>query len=179
MDIALLVKITNRAWSLQILALLHGGLPGRQATLIAKTGAGRTAFGQSMAHLIELKMVERNPGHGHPLRPEYRLTPLGKPVAAMAARITKAAPQTPANTLLRRSWTLPVLAVSKTPRSFSGIKVELPNITDRALSQSLKQLRAQEWITRHIDPDVYPPRAIYHAVNHGALLARAVSGAAA
>ena len=74
MDINLLVKITQRAWSMNILALMHEGTAGRQATLLAKTGAGRTAFAQSLHHLIELNLVQRNPGHGHPLRPEYILT---------------------------------------------------------------------------------------------------------
>lgn len=179
MDIEILVKVTARAWSLPILALLHDGVPGRQAPLLARTSAGRTAFGQSMDNLIALKLVEHAPGHGHPLRPEFRLTLQGKPVAAMAARISKAMPTSDAPAVLRRSWTVPVLAVSQQPRYFSAIKTTLPNITDRALSQSLKQLRECDWIRRDVNVEHHPPRALYRAVNDGALIAHAVMGTAA
>ena len=85
MDINLLVKLSSRAWSLPILAQIARGVACRQAPLIAATGAGRTAFGASLTHLIDLKLLERNPGHGHPLRPEFRLTPAGQAAAAMGA----------------------------------------------------------------------------------------------
>ena len=86
MDINLLVKITARAWSLSILALMHQGVPGRQAALLTRTGAGRTAFAQSLTHLIDLGLLARTSGHGHPLRPEYELTEKGKPAAASQPR---------------------------------------------------------------------------------------------
>ncbi|MEP5729053.1 MAG: winged helix-turn-helix transcriptional regulator [Sulfitobacter sp.] len=175
MDINLIVNISSRAWSLRILALMHQGTPGRQAPLLAKTNAGRTAFGQSLRHLIDLGLVERNPGHGHPLRPEYRLTAQGIEAAALADQIEHAAPQDIGNTLLRRTWTVPVLAVSHQPVFFSDIKAALPAITDRALSQSLKQLRACEWVTRDVSTEVSPPRAVYQTINAGAFIGAALT----
>jgi len=174
MDINLLVKITARAWSLPILAQLHRGVPGRQAALLAKTGAGRTAFAQSLAHLVSLELLERNPGHGHPLRPEYQLTPIGAQTAQMADQIERVPLQTSQNTLLRRAWTVPVLAVSDAPQSFSKIKSALPQVTDRALSQSLKLLQTERWITRDVDGTCMPPRPIYQAAGSGLLVTRAV-----
>ena len=167
MDINLLVKISARAWSLRILALMHRGVPGRQASLLAATNAGRTAFVQSLMHLIDLELLERNPGHGHPVRPEYRLTPLGIEVAATAHRIDTAVPESPQATLMRRTWTVPILTVIGTPRSFSAIKTSLPAITDRALSLSLKQLQKQHWLCRSVDVRQNPPRASYRAANEG------------
>lgn len=174
MDINLVVKISARAWSLPILAALHRGVPGRQAALLSVTKASRTAFGQSLNHLIDLGLLERNPGHGHPLRPEYRLTSTGKDAAVMADQIETASPQTAANTLLRRAWTLPVLAVSRQPKFFSQIKSDLPAITDRALSQSLKRLQGAKWLERRVDPEVHPPRAQYQAANAGAAISLVV-----
>lgn len=87
MDISLFVNITSRAWALPILSNLHTGVAGRQAPLLAATGASRTAFAQSMEHLISIGLLERNPGHGHPLRPEFRLTPSGIKAAAIAHKI--------------------------------------------------------------------------------------------
>ncbi|MBM1691064.1 winged helix-turn-helix transcriptional regulator [Sulfitobacter geojensis] len=175
MDINLVVKITARAWSLRILALLHEGVAGRQAALLKATQAGRTAFAQSLHHLIDLNLLERNPGHGHPLRPEYRLTPTGIDAAAMASRITRVAPDETDAVLLRRAWTLPVLSVSPAPSSFTEIKTSLPPITDRALSQTLKQLQGHNWLMRQVDTNAHPPRAKYHAVNAGLQINKAVS----
>ena len=174
MDINLLVKLTSRAWSMDILALLHRGTPGRQAPLLTASGAGRTAFGQSLAHLIELGLLERNPGHGHPLRPEFRLTAKGVEIAAVADRIARAVKQPSSQILLRRSWTIPVLVASRKPRFFTEIKRELGPITDRALSQSIVQLQAQDWLSRDISPSSRPPRPIYQASNAGAEISRAV-----
>lgn len=174
MDINILVKLTARAWSLHILALMHNGVPGRQAALISASGAGRTAFAKSLTHLVELKLLERNPGHGHPLRPEYKLTERGVLAAQSADRIKMAVPHPSERLLLRRAWTVPVLAVSDKPRYFKDIKGALDPITDRALSQSLKQLQARDWLRRDIDIDTHPPRPLYQAVNTGALIGDAV-----
>ena len=171
MDINSLVKVTSRAWSLTILTLLHGGIPGRQAALLAASGASRTAFAQSLRHLIDLELLERNPGHGHPLRPEYRLTRAGAECAAIADKIDTAAPLPAEQALLRRAWTIPVLALCHEPRSFSDIKGALDGITDRALSQSLKRLQTQQWVNREIDPSKHPLRPQYQAINVGAEIA--------
>ncbi len=175
MDINLFVKITSRAWSLNILALMHSGIPGRQATLLSASGAGRTAFAQSLHHLIDLKLLEKNPGHGHPLRPEYRLTPIGVQIAIIASAINTTATLASERALLRRAWTIPVLIASREPCCFKDIKKELVPITDRALSQSLKQLQTQHWIIRKVDAEIRPPRPLYKATNIGALICQAVS----
>ena len=176
MDINLLVNVTSKAWALPILAALDTGTPGRQAALMAATGAGRTAFAQSLAHLLALGLVIRNPGHGHPLRPEYALSQAGLPVAAAAGRITQSIPDTGDPTLLRKTWTVPILALATQPRSFTGIKHRLSPVTDRALSLSLKQLQQADWVHREIDPALHPPRATYSGQGTGLIIGRAVWG---
>ncbi len=174
MDIELLVKLTAKAWSLTILQSLQAGVPGRQAPLLAASGAGRTAFSQSLAHLVELALLARNPGHGHPLRPEFRLTAEGRQAAAMAAAIFEAAPNPADRALLRRRWTVPILAVLPTPRPFGALKQDLTPITDRALSQALKSLEHHRWLKRRIEPDSRPPRALYHATGKGDRIGQAL-----
>ena len=174
MNIRTLVKVTSRAWSLDILALMHAGTPGRQAPLLSASGAGRTAFSQSMGHLIDLDLLERNPGHGHPLRPEYRLTPSGVEIAAIADKINRAAPQRVERDLLRRAWTIPVLVVSQKPRYFTDIRNTLAPITDRALSQALILLQNRHWLERKIDPAIRPTRPLYTAANTGARISQEV-----
>jgi len=174
MDIALLVNLTSKAWSLKILALLHRGIPGRQAPLIAATGATRSAFSASLTHLVQLGLLEKNPGHGHPLRPEFRLTAKGIEVAATANRILAAVPDDDGYTIVKRNWAVPILAVTDKPKRFSEIKSGLGMITDRALSKSLGLLEDQEWLRRDIDFSQRAPFPIYHAVNTGWDINRAI-----
>lgn len=160
------VNITSRAWAIPILSSLHVGVPGRQATLLTATGASRTAFAQSMDHLIQIGLLERNPGYGHPLRPEFRLTQLGKEAAAIADKVQRISTEDDQR-LLRKSWTLPVLTSLQTPCHFSDIKRNLHTITDRALSQSLRSMEVKDWVQRSVDETARPPRSIYSAVNRG------------
>lgn len=171
MDIKFIVNLSSRAWSLPVLASLHSGVPGRQAPLLVATGAGRTAFGQSMERLIDIGVVERNPGHGHPLRPEFRLTKLGEPIAALAFELqTIAGPQ---QDLLRRSWTLPTLCALGKYHHFNELKRAL-KVTDRALSKALKELEEHQWVQRSVDESARPPRSIYTAIGPGAAISAAV-----
>ena len=171
MDIALFVNITSRAWALPILSNLHEGVAGRQAPLLAATRASRTAFSQSLDHLIAIGLLERNPGHGHPLRPEFRLTPRGKTAAAIAKKIQDVSSEEDQD-LLRRSWTLPVLTTLHLPSHFNDIRRSLQTITDRALSQSLKSMEVRNWVSRSVDDAARPPRSIYRAVNTGGEISR-------
>ena len=171
MDIGTFVNTTSRAWAIPILSSLHAGIAGRQAPLLAATGASRTAFAQSMDHLIAIGLLERNPGYGHPLRPEFRLTELGVAAAALASTVHGITPDEDRD-LLRRSWTLPVLTAIHQPSHFNDIKRDLRTITDRALSQSLKVMEGRSWVLRKVDEAARPPRSIYMAVNTGELISK-------
>ncbi|MEL0437151.1 transcriptional regulator [Phycobacter sp. K97] len=174
MDINDLVKLTSRAWALDILAAMHRGVPARQAPLLAACGAGRTAFGASLAHLIELGLLMRNPGHGHPLRPEFKLTAKGEVAAGMAAQVLDQVREDPARALLRKRWTLPVLAQATQPVRFSDLRTGLAPVTDRALSTSLLDAEDQGWILREIDLTTRRPFPVYSAVGKGLRLGEAV-----
>lgn len=165
------VNITSRAWAVPILSSLHAGVAGRQAPLIAATGASRTAFAQSMDHLIKIGLLERNPGYGHPLRPEFRLTQFGLKAAAIANKVQRVTSDED-HDLLRKSWTLPVLTSLQAPSHFNDIKRNLQTITDRALSQSLKSMEVRNWVSRSVDETARPPRSIYRAINTGGMISR-------
>lgn len=171
MDIKALVNITSRAWTLPILASLNDGIPGRQAPLLAATGASRTAFAQSMDHLISLGLLERNPGHGHPLRPEFRLTPLGKTAGQLASAVQRLSGEEDQD-LLRRSWTLPVITTLHRPSQFTAIKRRLETISDRALSHSLQSMEDRCWVRRSVDEAARPPKPIYSVINTGAMICK-------
>ena len=174
MDIMTLVNITSRAWALPILAGLNDGVPGRQAPLLMATGASRTAFAQSIDHLMSTGLLERNPGHGHPLRPEFRLTPPGKVAAELASRIQRLSGDENQD-LLRRSWTVPVLATLGRPSQFTEIKRRLMTISDRALSQSLQSMEERLWVRRSVDEAARPPKPIYSTIYTGAMISKVTS----
>lgn len=174
MDIHSLVKLTSRAWSLNILTLLHSGVPGRQAPLLAATSASRTSFASSLEHLVQLGFLERNPGHGHPLRPEFRLTRTGIEAAEMASRIVGAVPDETESALLRRRWTVPILSLTDAPQRFSVLRSGLVTVSDRALSISLHQLEEREWLRRDIDTSERAPHPTYRAVNRGIEINQAI-----
>ena len=174
MDIDLLVNLSGRAWALPILAAMDQGVPGRQAPLVHATGAGRTAFVASIEHLIKLGLVARTTGHGHPLRPEFALTERGLPVAHEATAILNTTPDD-RQPLLRRTWTLPVLKLTRHPAPFGTLRAGLPRITDRALSLSLQSLETAGWVRRTIAPDARPLRPLYHAQAEGAAISAVLS----
>ncbi len=167
------VNITSRAWAIPILASLHNGISGRQAPLLTATGASRTAFSQSMDHLIQSGLIARNPGFGHPLRPEFILTKQGAEAAEIADKIQSVTPLEE-HALIRRAWTLPVLATLRNSRRFGEIKQELSLITDRALSQSLALMEQKKWLAREVDLKARPPTPIYLAANTGMKISQAI-----
>ncbi|MCV6576495.1 MAG: winged helix-turn-helix transcriptional regulator [Cohaesibacter sp.] len=142
---------------------------------MAATGANRTAFVQSLNHLIAMGLVERNPGYGHPLRPEFQLTQSGIVAAALATKIQTLPREKEQRDLLRRSWTLPILTSLNRPRQFNDIKRNLQVISDRALSQSLKSLEARDWVCRQIDVSARPPISIYNTVNTGRKISQIIA----
>lgn len=169
-----IVNITSRAWAFPILSALHDGVPFRQAKLISATGAGRTAFGESLAHLVEMGLVERNPGHGHPLRPEFRLTPSGKRAAKLANEVLSCV-KVNDRKVLRRRWTVPILATLDKPKYFNEIRKALPGLTDRALSQALKSMEETGWVNRKIIETARPPKVAYSLMGIGKALGRVLN----
>lgn len=170
----MLVNISSKAWALKILALMDSGVPGRQAPLIAAAGASRPTFVASLNHLVDLELLEKNPGHGHPLRPEFRLTPQGALAASLAGRIINAVPNDAALNILKRSWTVPILATTQSPQRFAAIKTTLGRVTDRALSQSLLFLEKREWLRRDIVVSERTMFPTYQAIHGGAEVSRII-----
>ncbi|MEM1288619.1 MAG: winged helix-turn-helix transcriptional regulator [Pseudomonadota bacterium] len=124
-----------------------------------------------MHHLLHLELVERNAGHGHPLRPEFRVTSRGAAMAEMAHRILSQVREAD-HLLLRKSWTLPVLAVVREPQFFGGLRQQLVPVTDRALSLALRGLEAKNWVERVPLQELRPMRPSYSAVGVGLAIAQ-------
>ncbi len=103
----------------------------------------------------------RNPGVGHPMRPEYMLTEEGHEAGPAVAALITALRERDLEEVALRKWSLPVLhALSRGQRRFSQLKIALPGITPRALTLALKDLLNARLIERTVTHD-YPPGVTY------------------
>lgn len=139
------LALVHRRWAIPILALLEQHRGARFAAMRGHLGISRDALNTTLGHLIELGLVERNTGHGHPLRPEYLPTAngrkLGPPCGALHAQLIDLELQD----LGLRKWSLPIVGVVHGPaRTFSAIRGALDGITPRALSKGLDDLVCAE-----------------------------------
>ena len=75
----------------------------RFVELQRKLDVGRESLHRAIDALVDLGYVRRNPGYGHPLRPEYVLAPAGRRPAELAGRVLAAGD--PA--ILLRKWSVP------------------------------------------------------------------------
>jgi DNA-binding HxlR family transcriptional regulator len=163
-SIELLIALFHHRWSALVLAELERQRGSRFVALAQRLGVGRDSLRRTLDALIELRLVARNPGYGHPLRPEYVLTAAGESVAGRCHRLVDLLNGT-ADVALRK-WSLPVLVALEGPSRFSELRVRLPGVTPKALAIALKDLQAAGLVERRVE-DVYPPTAFYAATPAG------------
>jgi DNA-binding HxlR family transcriptional regulator len=145
-----------RRWCLPILAAMHEREGGARFVVLANLlDANQAAVRASLDRLVGLRLVTPNPGYGHPLRPEYVLTPAGERAGAWASRLRQAVAQAGGGAAesLRGRWSLPTLTgVGQLGSArFGELAHRLPSVTDRALSLTLKGLQAAELVRRRVE----------------------------
>lgn len=169
MSIEELIALCHHRWSTPVLAELGRTGGARFVVLVNRLGVGRASLQRALAALVDLGLVRRNPGYGHPLRPEYVLTPEGEEAAVRCARLL-AAVDGKSGVLLRK-WSLPVLVALCDNARFSELREALPGITARALALALKDLERAGLVTRRVE-ETYPPSTVYAATAEAARLQR-------
>lgn len=162
-----LVKLCEKAWALRALALIGGGTPIRIAVLAAAAGTTRSSMRPSIQHLFDLNLLTENQGHGHPLRPEAKLTTKGKLWAQLAISLEEILPADEESRLVRLNWTLPTLRVAHSRVRFGSIREVLAPVRDTALSTTLRRLETTGWVERQVDAELRPPQVEYFAVQRG------------
>ncbi len=152
-----LLALCHHRWSLPVIAEIGRTRGSRFATLTGRLGIAPESLRRTLANLQDEGLVRRNVGYGHPLRPEYLLTPEGAGLAPRARKLLTA--------LARREdvglkkWSLPVLAELGEPRRFSELRAALP-ATARALALALKELEGAGLVRRTVTEE-YPPAVRY------------------
>ena len=169
-----LVALFHNRWSVPILAELHRQRGSRFVTLSRTLGMSRESLRRTLAALIDNGLVGRNPGYGHPLRPEYVLTRAGERTAAACGPLVELLRSRGLEEVGLKKWSMPVAyALSGEPRRFSELRDSLEGISPRALTLALKELEAAGLVERRVTDD-YPPSTLYRLSREGRSLADAV-----
>ena len=161
MSLDRLISLFHRRWAVPVLVELERGHGAKFVTLANRLGVGRETLRATLDHLIALGLVERNPGYGHPMRPEYLLTAEGAQLAPPSGRLVATVRRLDLEPLAFKKWTMPLtLVIGDAERRFGEMREDLEIITPRALTLSLKQMQGSDLIERAVYDD-YPPVTSY------------------
>ena len=161
-------------WFAPLLALASREDGVRSAALAVRLGISRSMLGGVLDQLLRKGWLIRNPGHGHPLRPEYVLTESGRPVGAWCERVIEERRTLGLEGKELGRWALPLIGrLDRRWERFSWLEAELSPISPRSLSLALKQLLDLRLAERRLE-DAFPPRPLYGLTGRGQRLARAM-----
>ncbi len=156
-----LVALCHHRWAVPALAELQRSHGSRSVTLVNRLGVSRDSLRRTLEALINRGWVARNPGHGHPLRPEYVLTPAGAELAPWCVRLMTVLAALDAQEIALRKWSMPVALALRSGRTrFSEVHAFVPGLTARALTLTVKNLQREGLVERLIS-DSYPPATYY------------------
>lgn len=172
---AILQRLAAGRWTIPVLALLSREQGSRFAVIERRFSLSRNSLTRTLAYLREQGWVMPNPGHGHPLRPEYVLTDSGRAVGAACERIEDVRVRLGLEAPELSRWTLPVARGLGEWTRFNALQLRLAPVTPRALSLTLQAMIGQDLVTRRLE-DRFPPMALYGLTGRGAELAGAVAG---
>ena len=162
-------------WLIPLMAHLAEARGSRFAVMLARLGLSRSALTAGLDMLARQGWVVRNPGHGHPLRPEYVLTEAGLEIGAFCMRVTATRAQLGLGPTQLSRWSLPVVSrLSRSDARFTPLRTALAPVTPRALSLTLKQMLSAELVHRSLE-DSFPPIPIYGLTDRGRSLAESLN----
>jgi DNA-binding HxlR family transcriptional regulator len=179
-----LIPLLHSRWAMPVLAVLARDGGGRLVALQRGLRAPRESIRAVLALLTREGFITRNTGHGHPVRPEYIVSPAAARIAAACLQVEReflaVGAADAAAALGRAKWPLPVLlAVHDGAARFSAMERALPGVTPRSLTLALKALETAGMLSRSVVPG-HPPHTVYAAAPaSGGLVAAAGELAAA
>jgi DNA-binding HxlR family transcriptional regulator len=166
--------LVGSRWFVPLLALASREEGVRFAALASRLGISRSMLAGVLDRLLRKGWLVRNPGHGHPLRPEYLLSDSGRPVGAWCERVMEERRRLGLEPHRLGRWSLPLVQrLDRRWERFSGLQADLDPISPRSLSLGLKQLLAVRLAERRLE-DAFPPTPLYGLTGRGRRLARAM-----
>ena len=168
-------RLGANRWAVPVMAFLDREGGARFAVLARQLGVPQNSLSRCLAHLRECGWVVPNPGHGHPLRPDYVLSAPGRPVAALCGRIMAVRERLSLGPHDLPRWGLPLVAeLAPDLTRFNTLQAQLAPITPRALSQTLQAMIGTQIVRRRVE-DGSPPYALYGLTERGHTLASALA----
>lgn len=160
-------------WAVPLLADLAAHRGARFAELLHRLGLPRDSLVRTIEWARGQGWIAPNPGHGHPLRPEYLLTPEGERIALAAGAIQQTQTEIGIAPGALTRWGLPLVAsIDRGHTRFNALLRTLQPASPRALSQGLRRLGEHALIRRELI-DAWPPTSLYRLTPSGERLARA------
>ena len=148
---------------------MHNAGPGIRLVVVAnQLQVNRVSLRQSVDALMDQQLVRKNPGYGHPLRPEYILTAAGQRAAEACSKYVSTVGS---SKVCYRKWSsLVLLTIHLGNQHFNDIRTDL-EITPRALTLALRSLEEERLVKRVVE-DGYPPRTSYRLFARAEKIAR-------
>ena len=144
-----LSALAHHRWAIPILAELYRDDGCKFVTLVNRLGISRDSLSRTLEHLRALGLAVKNPGYGHPLRPEYVPTPSGQLVGSSALELINRLRDLDITDAMLKKWSLPVtLAIRTGFERFSPLLDAFPGLTSRALILSLRDLETNGLLQR-------------------------------
>lgn len=165
-------RLSSGRWFIPLLALMSREGGARFGVLARRLGVSRSVLSRHLDALETAGWLDRCPGHGHPLRPEYLLTAPGRAVAAWCEGVMEQRRRLGLEPDELGRWSLPLLlSLDRSWKRFSTLQAELRPVTPRALSLTLKQMLEVRLVDRRLE-DRFPPLALYGLTLRGQGFAR-------
>ncbi len=170
----LLTELSAARWLVPALAAASAGQGLRKAELVRRLGMSRGMATATLDALVSAGWLTRNPGHGHPLRPEYVLAPDAVALGGWCEGVMEVRERLGLAPDSLTRWSLPLVAVlSKAEARFSELQDALDPVSPRALSLTIKAAIAGRLVTRRLE-DSFPPTPVYGLTANGRALAAAL-----
>ncbi len=162
-----LIRLFHHRWAIPVLAELHRcGGGSRVAELAHVLAVNRPSLRRTLAALRAQELVRPNPGHGHPLRPEWLLTARGARLAPHGFKLLAAASRHGFRKACLTKWPMPIArCLLEGPVRFGELRRQLEVVTPRALSIALDRLCQRDLVSRRI-LDESPPGTLYALRRH-------------
>ncbi len=139
-----LINLVHYRWALPILSELHRSDGCKFVTLVKRLKLNKNALSRTLNALLEQDLVMRNPGYGHPLRPEYILTAKGQQIGQAVFEVMQTLERLEITDIALKKWSLPIVLILQDQPRFTDILEQLPGLTTRALALGLGMLRQAE-----------------------------------
>jgi DNA-binding HxlR family transcriptional regulator len=144
-----LAQLLHWRWSLPVLSTMWLEQGAKFVLLVNRLEISRDALSRTLSGLIDLGYIEKNPGYGHPMRPEYLLTIEGEGIAPALTRLLQHLQAQDLEAIALNKWSLPTLwLIGQGQTRFSQLQTRLQGVSPRALSLTLTDLEGVGMLER-------------------------------